>query len=190
MREIEPYHAIPSLTSRQCTLAYAVLLTSLISSCPDSTFSDKIPKRKNLKKEGLILTHSGRIQSILRGKSWCQEQEPAGHIETPIKKERKINAHNQCVGSFLLHNSLQISHNAFQSSLPPSPVIPPLKLMPHKLIKNKTNINNHKNPFLLLHLSNTPSFILVSSGAVVFHSYLLSNQPHNKMFTSMSHRSA
>lgn len=56
----------------------------------------KHPMRSNLKKEGFVLTHNLRLQSIMGGgEAWLQEQKAAGH------KEQWMNAGPQLTCFFL-----------------------------------------------------------------------------------------
>lgn len=51
------------------------------------SFWDKIPNESNLRKEVLIGTHGGRVQSIMVGKSWWQELEARGQILVTVRKQ-------------------------------------------------------------------------------------------------------
>lgn len=41
-----------------------------------------------LKKEGLIMIHSSRLQSVMVGESWQQEPEVAGHTIATIRRQK------------------------------------------------------------------------------------------------------
>lgn len=53
-----------------------------------SLCSDKISKKSKVRKEGLVLSHGSRMQSIMAGKAWCQEREAAGHMTPSQEAER------------------------------------------------------------------------------------------------------
>lgn len=50
---------------------------------------DKIPDQSNLEKEGFILAHSLRMQSIMVGKTWIWELEKTGHTAPADKKQKE-----------------------------------------------------------------------------------------------------
>lgn len=75
-----------------------------------SLCSDKISKKSKVRKEGLVLSHGLRMQSIMAGKAWCQEREAAGHMTPSQEAER-----DEHWGSAHLH----------QSGTPACAVVPP-----------------------------------------------------------------
>lgn len=50
-------------------------------------FFDKIPDKRDIRKEGLILAHSSRVQSVMAERLWCQEPEAAGHIVPTVRQQ-------------------------------------------------------------------------------------------------------
>lgn len=59
--------------------------------------------KSNLRKRGVYLAHSLRVQSVVVGKVWCQECQAAGHITSAAtRKQRRTNAGAGGRGSSLL----------------------------------------------------------------------------------------
>ena len=51
-----------------------------------------MPDRRNVGKEGFPFTHSGRVESVLEGRSGRQEPEATGHIANAVSRQRDVNA--------------------------------------------------------------------------------------------------
>lgn len=43
-------------------------------------------------KEGVSFAHSGRVESVLEGRSGRQEPEATGHIANAVSRQRDVNA--------------------------------------------------------------------------------------------------
>lgn len=69
-------HWAGSMVSHGCSLAFFVVVAAA-----------KYLTWSHLKKEGLVLPHSSRLQSIMVEKAWPQEQKAASLIATAVKKQ-------------------------------------------------------------------------------------------------------
>lgn len=52
----------------------------------------KMPDKSNIGREGLPFAHSGRVESVLEGRSGRQEPEATGHIADVVSRQRDVNA--------------------------------------------------------------------------------------------------
>lgn len=64
--------------------------------CSLSPYCDRTPGRSNLKKKGLILAHSLRVQSIMVGNSQRHDFDAAGHIPSTVRKQRAMTSQLAC----------------------------------------------------------------------------------------------